>query len=128
MKDETREWLELAESDLQAAGVMFEEELWRHCIFQCQQALEKLLKGIWVERSAEGYPPREHNLTLLAQKAGVELTREQLDFFDDLSKQYMPTRYADVAIDSSVEYSRDQAENYHQRALREFEWLRQLLS
>jgi HEPN domain-containing protein len=86
------------------------------------------VKAIWVERSPQGYPPREHNLTSLAQKAGVELTKESTDFFDDLSKQYMPTRYPDVAFEAEIEYSRDEADNYRQRTLSEFQWLRQHLS
>lgn len=127
MKPETSEWLETAERDLAVARMVLREEFWRHCIFQCQQALEKMLKALWVEGAAEGYPPREHNLTLLASKAGVDLTDDQRSFFDNLSKQYIPARYPDVEIELGVEYSQQQAENCYQRTVEEFEWLRQQL-
>ena len=124
MKPEAERWVKLAEEDLRMAAVALEDSLFRPCILHCQQALEKLLKAMWVEQALEGYPPREHNLNSLAQKVALKLTKERMDFFDDLSKQYNPSRYGDVA----VEYSREQAENYHQRTLEHFEWLRQQLS
>ena len=128
MKEKTLEWIALAEEDLGAAGLMLREGLYRACIFHCQQAIEKLLKAIWVESAAAGYPPREHNLTLLAEMADVELSKEQASFFDALSKQYMPARYADIAIDEKVEYSPEQADNYYRQTVSEFQWLRRQLS
>jgi HEPN domain-containing protein len=128
MKKETREWIELSEEDLQVARLALDEGIPRTCIFHCQQALEKLLKAIWIEKAAEGYPPREHNLTLLAAKGNVVLDAGRQEFFDSLSKQYMPTRYADVAIEEEVEYSKEQAENYYRRTAEEFQWLRQQLN
>jgi HEPN domain-containing protein len=80
-----------------------------------------------VEKATDGYPPREHNLTLLAQKAGVDLSKDRKDFFDGLSKQYMPTRYPDVEIELGVEYSHEQAQNYYERTAEEFRWLREQL-
>ncbi|MGQ9571973.1 MAG: HEPN domain-containing protein [Dehalococcoidia bacterium] len=93
-------------------------------MFECQQALEKLLKAIWVEQAPQGYPPREHNLVSLAEKVGLQLSAEQLQFLDDLSRQYKPTRYADAA----VEYSVEEAENYYRKTEEQFAWLRQQLS
>lgn len=128
MKDETREWVQLAEEDLSVAELALREDIYRGCIFHCQQSIEKLLKAIWVERATEGYPPREHDLTVLAEKAEVALDRARKNFFDALSKQYMPTRYADVAIEEEVEYSAEQADNYYEQTVSGFQWLRQQLS
>jgi hypothetical protein len=54
----------------------------------------------------------------------MQLTKEQMDFFDDLSKQYNPSRYGDVLVD----YSQEEAENYYQTTLEQYEWFRQVLS
>jgi len=124
MKPDTEEWVRLAEDDLKAAGLLLGDGFLRHCIFECQQALEKLLKAMWVEQAPQGYPPREHNLASLAEKVRLRLSTEQLQFLDELSKQYTPSRYADVG----VEYSREEAEDYHQKTREQFGWLRQQLS
>ncbi len=123
MKTETEKWARLAEEDLQAAKFVLKDSLFRPSIFHCQQSLEKLLKAIWIEQKEEGYPPREHNLNVLAQLVGLKLTKEQIEFFDDRSKQYTPSRYGDVLVD----YSLEEAENYYQTTLEQFEWLRQHL-
>ena len=94
------------------------------CVFFCQQAIEVLLKAIWVERESFGMPPKIHGLVELAEGLGLEPSQEQLAFLDDLTNQYMPTRYADVP----VEYSRNEAGNYFREAQEFFSWLRPHLS
>src|SRR5438445_1222415 len=80
------------------------------CVFHCQQALEKGLKGAWVEKANEGMPPRKHDLIYLAREVGLEPDEEQIELLEELSTQYSPSRYGDV----TVEYSRAEAENYCQ--------------
>ena len=124
MKEETGKWVGLAEDNLKAADALLMSGFHRLCIFQCQQAIELLLKAIWVERSTEGYPPRQHNLVTLAQTADVDLDEGHQQFLDDLSRQYIPSRYADAA----VEYSRERAEYFHSSTREVFAWLRQQLN
>ncbi len=124
MKPETERWLELAREDLQMAGAALEGSLFRPCIFHCQQALEKAIKAMWLEKALEGVPPRTHQLVALAEEVGIRLSQDQVDFLDDLSGQYNPSRYGDVA----VEYSHEEAENYHEGTKELFSWLRQQLS
>ncbi|MFQ5880461.1 MAG: HEPN domain-containing protein [Dehalococcoidia bacterium] len=106
------------------AEAALERELYSPCVFHCQQALEKVLKAMWIGKAPEGVPPRRHNLVELAEEVGLQLSPEQLSFLSDLSRQYMPSRYGDVA----VEYSRQEAENYHRKTRELFPWLRQQLS
>ena len=124
MKDETRAWVRKAEEHLEAASVLLQGDLYPQCVFFCEQAIETLLKSIWVEHASEGVPPRVHDLVSLAEDLGLELSEEQLEFLRKLAEQYMPTRYADIP----VEYSRETAENYHERTEELFSWLRQRLS
>jgi HEPN domain-containing protein len=124
MKPETAAWLRRAERDLQAADLCLENELLEECIFHCQQALEKLLKSFWIEKADEGFPPRTHDLAGLADPMNLDVSEEQRNFLDDLSEQYMPTRYPDVPM----EYTREMASDYHRKTRQFFEWLRQKLS
>ena len=124
MKDETRAWMRLAEGDLKAAGVMLAEDFCPQCVFHCHEAIEKILKGLWIEHTSQGVPPRIHDLPALAKQAGLRLTREQTEFLGKLADQYLPTRYGDVM----VEYPREAADNYYRQTEELFSWLRQQLS
>ncbi len=37
MKPETANWVEIAESDLEMAGIALERNLYQHTVFYCQQ-------------------------------------------------------------------------------------------
>ena len=40
-------WLELASYDLESAGAMNAAGRWFYVVFMCQQAIEKLCKGLY---------------------------------------------------------------------------------
>lgn len=106
------------------ADVALEKRLLSPCVFHCQQALEKLLKALWVEKSTEGFPPRRHDLVALSKEVGLELSEEQALFLGDLSSQYKPSRYGDVA----VEYTLHEAETYLGKTHELFQWSLQQLN
>ncbi len=124
MKPEAADWLRSGETDLRAAELCLAEALYSPCVFHCQQALEKALKAVWIQRAAEGVPPRTHGLVALAEEAELSLRPAQAEFLDDLYNQYKPSRYPDVAI----EYSREDAEHYYIKTQETLEWLQQQLS
>ncbi|MGH9198783.1 MAG: HEPN domain-containing protein [Acidimicrobiia bacterium] len=125
MKPDTENWVRLADEDLRVAKVGFESSLFRPCVFHCQQALEKLLKAVWIERASEGLPRRTHDLVGLADELQLELADGWVEFLRRLSEQYMPSRYGDVPV---VEISRESAENYLRRTEEIFAWLLKLLN
>ena len=104
--------------------VALERPLLSPCVFHCRQALEKLLKALWIEKSMEGFPPRRHDLVALSKEVGLELTEEQNLFLDDLSSQYKPSRYGDVA----AEYTWHETATYLAKTRELFQWLQQRLS
>lgn len=124
MKRETREWVEIAEGDLKAARLMLEGEFCPQRVFHCHEAVEKILKGLWIEHTSQGVPPKIHDLPALAKQAGLRLSRQQTEFLGKLAEQYLPTRYGDAV----VEYPRKVAEDYYRQTEELFSWLRQQLS
>jgi HEPN domain-containing protein len=50
--------------------------LYRPVVFHCQQAIEKILKAIWIEQADEGVPPKTHGLVELAKEVDLELDDE----------------------------------------------------
>ena len=124
MKPETRQWLDKAEGHLKAAGVLLREAFYAQCVFFCQQAIEVLLKAMWVEQTPQNMPPRTHDLVFLAEGLKLELSEDQFEFLRRLGEQYTPARYGDV----EVHYSLEGTTEYYEGAEELFPWLRQQLS
>ncbi len=78
--------------DLLAAKVLFREGLYDLSAFHAQQAAEKALKALWLERRAE-LPPRTHALHVLARELGLN---DLLDSARFVSSVYYVSRYPDA--------------------------------
>ena len=59
-----RKWLEMAEDDLDTATVMFNSRKYMYVSFMCQQAIEKLSKGIYVY-TFNKEAPFTHNINII---------------------------------------------------------------
>ncbi len=124
MKDETGEWLRKADEHLDVASALLDSDHYPQCVFFCQQAVEMLLKSMWIEQADEGLPRRTHDLVSLAEELTLGLSAEQLELLRRLTEQYIPTRYASVP----VEYQREDAVEYLEKTRVLFAWLRQRLN
>jgi HEPN domain-containing protein len=60
-------WLKLAKYDLETAEAMFSTGRWLYVAFTCQQAIEKLVKGLYIIFIDDNIP-RIHELSLLVKK------------------------------------------------------------
>src|SRR2546422_1846749 len=78
--------------DLESARRSLRGDSYLHCIFGCQQALEKVLKALVVNATGQA-PPRTHNLVRLLALARVPYEPEQEQFLSTLSLEYIDTRY-----------------------------------
>ncbi len=87
------EWFKLALYDLETARVMFETGRYRYVPFMCQQAIEKVLKGMISEKLS---PPRIHNLVRLSKLAKISFTSDEIRKLDILSDLYLKVRYPDL--------------------------------
>jgi HEPN domain-containing protein len=96
--------------DLEVAAASLERGLHAPCVFHSQQAVEKLLKAIWVDRSRDEPPPRTHNLVDLAQELDL-LAEEWEEFLRKLSNQAVVSRYV-----GREAYSREAAVEYYEGA------------
>lgn len=71
---------------------MHESGRYLYVLFCCQQAVEKTLKALIVHRSHQ-FPPRLHNLSRLAQEAGLPDNHAFADDLRELSAYYIQSRY-----------------------------------
>ncbi len=57
-------WEEYAQYDLDTANVMFDTGRYLYTLFMCQQAIEKIVKGVYVLFTGEE-PVKTHNIALI---------------------------------------------------------------
>lgn len=90
----TEYWIDLARYDLETAKAMSNTQRYLYVGFMCHQVIEKALKACYCRRFKTA-PPYTHNLSLLAEKAGLyaELTDEQKNFLDFLEPLNIEARY-----------------------------------
>lgn len=93
MKDETKTWVSYAEENLESAIILLAGHLYNPCLQNVQQAVEKALKAILIERV--GKLQRTHDILelkyLLNDKGiKIDISDESCDFLNSI---YLPSKY-----------------------------------
>ena len=120
------QWAEQARYDLDTAQAMLDSGRLLYVLFCCQQADEKMLKGVIAKRTNE-FPPRLHNLMRLAEHAGLEIEEEQLSFLGKVSSYYIQTRYPEEIETLSREVSGEMAREVLSKTEATIEWLSSMI-
>ena len=119
-------WLETAEYDMETADAMLNSGRWLYVVFMCQQAVEKLVKGLYV-LYIEDEVPRTHNIRFLIGKFETLLSEkvsdEHTELFEDLSAFYISGRYTDYKHKLSERLNEMEAKCYYQNSKEAFAWL-----
>ena len=96
-------WLSHAQYDLDSADAMCQTGRWLYVVFMCQQAVEKLIKGLYGFYLSFDNIPRTHNIRRLvndfSDKLQEVVPEETYAFFDLLSQHYLNSRYPDYIDD-----------------------------
>ncbi|MEX0786413.1 MAG: HEPN domain-containing protein [Dehalococcoidia bacterium] len=122
MKPETAEWVRIADGDIGVAKLVLDQGFVRASLFHSHEAVEKILKPIWIEQRSEE-PERTHNLLYLAREVGIKLDDEQKEFLRKLFWQLIPSRYPE-----GTEPGAETARWYYDGAKEIYSWLRQRLT
>jgi HEPN domain-containing protein len=98
MKKDTELWLQYADENLQSAKVLIESNLYNPSLQNAQQAVEKYLKAVLIEKAAG--LARTHSireLMGLLDSIGVHLsmTDDDIDLLDSI---YLPTKYPAFSV------------------------------
>jgi HEPN domain-containing protein len=119
-------WLEYAEYDLQTAETMFSGGRWMYVIFMCQQAIEKLVKGLYLLYIDDNIP-RIHNISNLisrfADKLTVPIDDEKYKLFERLSSYYLNTRYPEYKEQLNKITDENSAKLLLEQSREAFKWL-----
>ena len=119
-------WLELAQYDLESAEAMFTSGRWFYVIFMCQQALEKLCKGLYTLYLDDNVP-KIHNIRQIflcfKNKLPVVTSEDKLNLFDSLSAHYLMNRYPDFNKHINQKITENETEVILIKSREVFTWL-----
>ncbi len=93
MREQTQWWLQTSQRDLDVARTLIDRGYCDSASFHCQQAAEKALKAIFVER---GESERTHSgveLLVKLRESGLEISDELFHRVRRLDRSYIDSRY-----------------------------------
>jgi len=119
-------WLDIAQYDLETADSMLSSGRWLYVVFMCQQAVEKLVKGLYTLYVDDNFP-RVHNIKSIIErfedKLPFVIPDEKFDFFDTLSAYYLNNRYPDFISKLSLQSNEKEAKEILAETKEVFAWL-----
>lgn len=123
-----KEWLGHVNYDLKTAEAMLETGRYLYVGFLCQQAIEKLLKALYV-KEYQATPPYVHNLSKLIDFLSFknEIDEEKFEFIDELNSLYIKSRYGCPVEKIAKIFKKKQAADFYEKTERLIKWLKSKL-
>ena len=116
------QWWRQSEADLQAAELNLKYKQFYVAVFLCQQAVEKGLKAVYIEKKRSS-PGTTHSLIYLASEIGIQ--KKHMPFLRKLTPQFVNTRYPDAAYGTPQElYDEEIAREFFTGSQEVMQWLR----
>ena len=119
-------WHKLAQYDLDTAVAMHSTGRWFYVVFMCQQAVEKLCKGLY-NIFLDEQVPKTHNIKQIflcfADKLSVNVDDDKYRLFDTLSAFYMMNRYPDFSVQAIPQIEKNEASTLLNKTKEVFLWL-----
>lgn len=119
-------WVDISEYDLTVAEGMLEKGYYIYVGFMCHQAIEKIIKAIYV-RNNNKIPPYIHKLDRLIEETGIKnlFSEIQLDFIDELAPLNIQARYPAYKDSIYKLVNKEKAEYILGKSKELWKWLRQ---
>lgn len=125
-EEKFQHWYDIANYDLETASAMYKTSRWLYVAFLCQQAIEKLCKGLFT-LYVNDEVPRVHNIRYVvnqfAHHLPAPITDEQNHLFDRLTAFYMEGRYPEYKQKLSDLLDKSEAKELLQQTQEVFAWL-----
>lgn len=87
-------WIDSSNNDYPVMESLFDNGHYAWALYLGHLVLEKLLKASYVKH-VDITPPRIHNLLKIAEDAGMNLSKEQKIFLDEVTTYNLRARYQD---------------------------------
>ena len=121
-------WLDIAQYDIETAAAMFSTGRWLYVVFACQQAIEKLCKGLYLLYIDDNVP-RIHDIMALFERfadklpQGMGISDENRNLFDRLSTYYLNNRYPEYKAKLGAGIGKEEAKAVLEKSQEAFAWL-----
>lgn len=92
--DVIKHWFEGADEAWETANVLIASKKYHFALFFLHLAIEKTLKGLYLEKFNEP-PPYVHNLIRLAKELDIKLINKEIKEMEEISSFNMAARYDD---------------------------------
>ena len=126
-EDKFQYWLSYAQNDMDSAEVMLNGGRWFYAQFMCQQAIEKLAKGIYVY-NFDKEAKYTHNINLVLNEiesiANLEEYNKYKAFFDTLTSCYISGRYDTYKQELFQKFNQDSTQALLDKTKEAFTWLK----
>jgi HEPN domain-containing protein len=129
-----KHWEDIAKYDLDTAEAMYQSGRHLYVVFMCQQAIEKLTKGLYVLKRGEE-APRTHNIySVFKNTFEPDLKNEEFKqkenqyapFFAELLAYYISERYPSYREKLSGSIKQEKASEVLEQSKEVFAWLQSL--
>jgi HEPN domain-containing protein len=119
-------WLEYAKRDLETAEALFSTGKWFYVVFMCQQAIEKLVKGLY-NYYVDDNVPRSHNIQSIydrtSDKLPEKISDKNYNLLGILTSYYVGNRYPDFISRIGSDVDKTMANNILIDSKELFVWL-----
>ncbi len=127
-KELIKYWVESSDRDYESMIKNYEVKQYTWSLFIGHLVLEKLLKGIYAKINEDNpYPPKIHNLNILAEKCGLKLNQKQIKTLFICNSFNISARYEDYKNEfyerCTKEYTEEKINNIKEMR----EWLKKML-
>jgi HEPN domain-containing protein len=118
--------LDHAQYDIDTADAMYQGGRWLYVVFMCQQAVEKLCKGLYLLYIDDNVP-RIHDISNLVRrfedKLPETISEDNFKFFDRLTNFYLNDRYPEYQQNISSMVNEQSAKPVLDKTKELFQWL-----
>jgi HEPN domain-containing protein len=118
-----RNWIAMAEYDLETAKHMLKTRRYIYVIFMCHLVLEKMLKA-HVELQENKFPPKIHDLGRLVDRAKLKIPDALNSIILELNNASIPTRYPEDLQKSLTEYTKKYCSRILNETKETVKWLK----
>lgn len=127
VKEKIDYWLDISCYDMDTADSMQRSGRYLYTVFMCQQAIEKLLKTLYLLKTGKE-APFSHNLVYLQSLLNLTPNESYLELMAELTTYYLEGRYPTYKQKLSSLITQDRAADILRKAKEIFQWLKSLLT
>ena len=98
MKNETKAWLDYDDENMKSAEVLLQNGLFNACLQNIQQAAEKHLKSLLIERGTgliKSHSIRQLINALAEHQITITMSEDEIDLIDSI---YLPSKYPLMSV------------------------------